>query len=163
MAAVTVCSDFAAQEKVCHCFHSFPIYLPWSYGARCHISFWMFSCKPAFSLSSFTLIKRLFRSFSLFAIRVVSSAYLRLLIFLPANLIPAYASSSPVFLMMYSAYRCFFSSSAFPQDHFLSHLSLLSPHPASCASDMLSNIAVTSRHLELMPFNPFYILCQRPP
>jgi len=37
--------------------------------------------------------------------RVVSSAYLRLLIFLPAILIPACASSSPAFLMMYSAYK----------------------------------------------------------
>ena len=33
------------------------------------------------------------------------SAYLRLLIFLPAILIPACVSSSPVFLMMYSAYK----------------------------------------------------------
>jgi len=40
--------------------------------------FWMFSFKPAFSLSSFTFIKRLFSSSSLSAIRVVSSAYLRL-------------------------------------------------------------------------------------
>ena len=30
-------SDFGAQEnKVCHCFHGFPIYLPWSDGTRCH-------------------------------------------------------------------------------------------------------------------------------
>ena len=29
MAAVTICRDFGAQEnKVCHCFHCFPIYLP---------------------------------------------------------------------------------------------------------------------------------------
>ena len=29
MAAVTICSDFEApQNKVCHCFHCFPIYLP---------------------------------------------------------------------------------------------------------------------------------------
>ena len=41
---------------------------------------------------------------SLSAIRVVPSAYLRLLIFLPAILFPACASSSPVFLVMYSAY-----------------------------------------------------------
>ena len=34
---------------------------------------------------------------------MVSSAYLRLVIFLPAILIPAYASSSPAFLMMCSA------------------------------------------------------------
>ena len=66
--------------------------------------FWMLSFKPAFSLSSFTFIKRLFSS-SLSAIRVVSSAYLRLLIFLLAILIPACASSSPAFLMMYSAYK----------------------------------------------------------
>ena len=46
--------------------------------------FWMLSFKPTFSLSSFTYIKRLFSSSSLSAIRVVSSAYLRLLIFLPA-------------------------------------------------------------------------------
>ena len=56
--------------------------------------------KPAFSLSSFMFIKRHFSSSSLSAIRVVSSAYLRLLIFLPAILIPACASSSPAFLMM---------------------------------------------------------------
>ena len=43
-------------------------------------------------------------SSSLSAIRVVSSAYLRLLILLPAILIPAWASSSPAFLMMYSAH-----------------------------------------------------------
>ena len=55
--------------------------------------FWMLSFKPTFSLSSFTFIKRLYSSSSLSAIRVVSSAYLRLLIFLPAILIPAYASS----------------------------------------------------------------------
>ena len=44
-------------------------------------------------------------SLLLSAIRMVSSAYLRLLIFLPAVLIPACASSSPAFLMMYSAYK----------------------------------------------------------
>ena len=35
----------------------------------------------------------------------MSSAYLRLLIFLPAIFIPACASSSLAFLMMYSAYK----------------------------------------------------------
>ena len=66
--------------------------------------FWMLSFKPTFSLSSFTLIQGLFSSlFS--AIMVVSSAYLRLLIFVPAILIPAYASSSPAFLMMHSLYK----------------------------------------------------------
>ena len=37
MAAITICSDFGAQKnKVWHCFHCFPIYLPWSDGTRCH-------------------------------------------------------------------------------------------------------------------------------
>ena len=67
--------------------------------------FWMLSFKPAFSLSSLTFMKKLFSSSLLFAIRVVSFAYLRLLIFFPAILIPACASSSPAFCMMYSAYK----------------------------------------------------------
>ena len=66
--------------------------------------FWMLSFKPAFSLSSFTYIKGLFSS-SFYCIRVVSSAYLRLLIFLLAILIAVCASSSLVFHMMYSAYE----------------------------------------------------------
>ena len=61
--------------------------------------------QASFSLSSFALIKRRFSLSSLSAIMVVSSAYLRLLIFLLAILIPACASSSPAFLMMYSAYK----------------------------------------------------------
>ena len=54
--------------------------------------------------SSFTFIKRLFSS-SLSAIRVVSSAYLRLLIFLLAILIPICDSSSPAFPMVCTAYK----------------------------------------------------------
>ena len=56
--------------------------------------YWMLNFKPAFSLSSFTLIIRLFISYLLSAIRVVSSAYPRLLTFLPAILILACDSSS---------------------------------------------------------------------
>ena len=44
--------------------------------------YWMLNFKSVSSLSSFTFISRLFSSSSLSAIRVVSSAYLRLLIFL---------------------------------------------------------------------------------
>ena len=66
------------------------------------IVFGVLSFKPTFSLSSFTLIKRLFSS-SILSLKVVSSAYLRLLIFLLAILIPACVSSSPAFRMMYSA------------------------------------------------------------
>ena len=37
IAAVTISSDFGAQkDKVCHCCHCFPIYLPWSDGTGCH-------------------------------------------------------------------------------------------------------------------------------
>ena len=67
--------------------------------------FLILSFRPAFSLSSYTLIKRLFSSSLISAISLVSSAYLRLLIFLPAVLIPACDSSSPVFCMRYSAYN----------------------------------------------------------
>ena len=67
--------------------------------------FLMSSFKSAFLLSSFTFNKRLFYSSSLSTVRVVSAAYLSLLIFFSAILIPACASSNPAFLMMYSAYK----------------------------------------------------------
>ena len=67
--------------------------------------FWMLSFKPTFSLSSFTFIKRLFSTSLLSATEVVSSAYLRFLIFLPATLISACALSSLAFQMMYPAYK----------------------------------------------------------
>ena len=79
MAAITICSDFGAlKNKVWHCFHCFPIYFPWSDGTMIFV-FWMLRFKPTFLLSSFAFIKRFFSSSSLSAIRVVSSAYLRLL------------------------------------------------------------------------------------
>ena len=67
--------------------------------------FWMLRCKPASSLSYLSFIKRLFSSSLLSVIRAVLPAYLRLLMFLPAILIPACTSSSPAFCMMYSAYK----------------------------------------------------------
>ena len=67
--------------------------------------FWMLSFKPAFSLSSFTLFKRLFSSSSLSATRVVSSAYLRWWLFLPAILIPLCDSPILAFHMMHSVYK----------------------------------------------------------
>ena len=85
----------------------FHLYLPWSDGTRCRNHSFLnivpsfFECfKPTFSLFFFTIIKSLlkkeslFSSFLLYAINVVSSAFLRLLIFFPAILIPACASSS---------------------------------------------------------------------
>ena len=87
-------------------FHFFPIYLPWSDGTRCHhLSFLNVNFKPAFSLSSFILIQRLYSSSSLSAIRVGSFAYLRLLIFLSAILIPSWNSSSLAFHVMYAVYK----------------------------------------------------------
>ena len=65
----------------------------------------MLSFKPVFSLSFVTFVKRLLSSSLLSVHRVVSSAYLRLLIFLPAILIPACASSGLAFRMMHSAYK----------------------------------------------------------
>ena len=107
MAAITIRSEFGTQKKsatvstvslsICH-----EVMGP---DAMIYV-FWVLTFKPTFSLSSFTFIKRLFSSSSLSAIKVVSSAYPRLLIFLPAILIPTCASSSPAFLMMYySAYK----------------------------------------------------------
>ena len=64
----------------------------------------IFSFKLVLSLSSSTLIKRLFSSSLLSAIRVISSIYLRLLMFLPPILIPACNSSNPAFLMLCSVY-----------------------------------------------------------
>ena len=50
MAAVTVCSDFGAQEnKICHCFYFPPIYLSLSDGTRCHdLSFLNVEFKASF-------------------------------------------------------------------------------------------------------------------
>ena len=102
MAAVTVHSDFGAWEnKICHYSHFFPFYLPWSDGARYYF-FLKLNFKPAFPLSSLTFFKKLFSSSSLSAIRVASSAYLKLPIFLLAILILAWDSSSPAFHLMYA-------------------------------------------------------------
>ena len=62
--------------------------------------FLIFSFHPALSLSSFTLIKKLFSSTLFSAIRAVLSTYLRFLMFLLPVLIPTCISSSLAFLMM---------------------------------------------------------------
>ena len=104
MAAVTICSDFGAPKIKSLPPNKVSIVFP----SICHevmgldamiFIYLLLSFKPAFYLSSFTFIKRLFSS-SLSAIRVVSSAYMRLRVFLLAILIPACASSSPEFYMM---------------------------------------------------------------
>ena len=72
--------------------------MPWSYFFECWVLSPLFHSPLSPSSSG-----SLFSSSLLSAIEVVSSAYLRILIFLPAVLIPAWASSSPTFHMMYSA------------------------------------------------------------
>ena len=66
--------------------------------------FSMLSFKPAFTPSLFTLIKKLFSSSSLSAIKVVLFAYMKFVDISSSNLIPVFASSSPAFCFMYSAY-----------------------------------------------------------
>ena len=103
MVAVTICSDFKPPKmksvtvsivspSVCHEVMGLDAMI---------LFFWMLSIKPTFSLFSFIFIKRLFSSFLLSAINVVSSEYLRVMIFLPEILIPSCASSSLAFHMMY--------------------------------------------------------------
>ena len=91
MAAVTICSDFRAQEEeICHYFHLLPFYLHAVMGPDAMILvFLIFSLKLVLSLSFFTLIEMLSSSSLLSAIRVISSTYLRLLMFLLPILIPA--------------------------------------------------------------------------
>ena len=96
----------------CVTLHFFPIYLPWSEGTGCYdLCFFNVEFQVSFFISSFRPHEGLFSSSSLSAIRVVSFAYLRLLMFLPAVLNPACESSSLAFWMMYSAYAsCVYTS-----------------------------------------------------
>ena len=73
------------KNKVWHCFQCFPIYFPWSDGTRCHDLRWALS---QLFHSPLSLSSRGFWVPLHFAIRAVSSAYVRLLIFLLAILIP---------------------------------------------------------------------------
>ena len=100
-------SDCGAQEdKICNCFNFSPSISHKVMGPDAVIFiFGMLRFKPAFSLSSFIFIKKLFSSSLLSAIRVLSPAYLRLLIFFLGILIPTCDSSSQAFHVMYCAYK----------------------------------------------------------
>ena len=113
MAGVTICPDIGAphppKKKSVTVSIVFPRQqsamkwwdrMPWSPFFECWVLSQLFHFP--FSLSSRGSLVPLHNGGT---IRVVSSAYLRLLIFLPAILIPACASSSPALLMMYSAYK----------------------------------------------------------
>ena len=107
MAAVTICSDFGApQNKVCHCFHCFPIYFPWSDGTRCHDLLFLnvvlsqhFHCPLSLSPRGSLVV------LCFLPLELISSAHLSLWVFLIAILILACDSSSPAFHMMSSAYK----------------------------------------------------------
>ena len=105
MGAATIHSEFGAPpNKGCHCFHFSPsICYEVVRPVAMILVFLKLSFKPTLLLSSFPLIKSLFSSFSLSSIRVVSSAYLKL-IFPLKILILACDSSSRTFFMIYSVY-----------------------------------------------------------
>ena len=88
MTSVTVCSNLEPKKKnsVAVSIFSPSVYHEVMGLNAVILVFWMLSFKPALSLSSFTLIKRLFSSSSFSAIRVIPSACLRLLISLPTIL-----------------------------------------------------------------------------
>ena len=83
-----------ASPSICHVKWD---WMPWSLSFECWVLSQLFH-------SSLSLSSRGSLSSLLSAIRVVSSAYLRLLTFLPTVLIPACVSSNPPFCLMSSAY-----------------------------------------------------------
>ena len=103
MASVTVHSDFETQENKISLLPLFPLLfamkwwdqMPWFLFVECWVLNQLFH-SPLSPSSRGSLLS---------VIRVVSSACLRLLIFVPAILIPACDSSSLAFLMEYSAYK----------------------------------------------------------
>ena len=107
-------------------------------------------------LSSFTF-KRLFSSSLLSVIRVVSSDYLRLLIFLPENLIPACASPRTAFCIIYTSveFSCsIMSNSLRPHESQHTRSSCPSPTPGvysnSCPSSRWCHPAISS---SVVPFS----------
>ena len=108
MAAVTICSDFGAPAK--KSLSPFPLFphlfamkwwdwMTWSSFFECSILNQLFHSPLSPSPRS-TIVPLYF-----FAVKVVSSAYLRFLVFLPAVLILACDSPSPAFRIMYCAYK----------------------------------------------------------
>ena len=95
------------SQRVGHDWVTFTsLHLSWSDVTRCHDLYFL---NAEFWANFFTLLfhfhQKAVSSSSLSAIRVVSSAYLRLLIFLTTILIPACYSSSLAFRMMYLAQK----------------------------------------------------------
>ena len=107
MATVTICSDFEAQEnKACHCFHCFSIYLPWIDGTRGYdLSFlecWaltqLFHSPLSLSSRSSLVPLHFLHKGGVICISEVIDISL-------GKLDSSLASSTPAFCMMYSAYK----------------------------------------------------------
>ena len=99
--AIRKARDFLAQEnKICHCFYFYPSICHGEWGIS-----WAHFVNVEFQAKFFTLLFHIhqqdFSSSLLSDIRVVSSAYVRLFIFLPTILIPACDSSSLEFCMIH--------------------------------------------------------------
>jgi hypothetical protein len=91
MTAVTICSDFEAQEnKICHCFHFFLISHEVIGPNAIVLVFLMLSFKQAFSLS-FTFFKRLF-------VCAVLSHFSHVQLLRPYGQLPEWSSGFPYFL-----------------------------------------------------------------
>ena len=104
MAPVTVHSDFGTWEnKICHCFHVFPFYLPQSDGTRCYGLF--FKCWASSQLFHSPLSPSSRDSFIPLWFLSLEWHHLHIwdwLIILPEILIPDSDTSSLAFHMMYS-------------------------------------------------------------
>ena len=107
MTLVTVWSHFGVQEKKnSHASTFSPSIHHVVMGLDAMISlFLMLNFKSDFSLFSSTLIKNLFSSSSLFAIRMVSSVYPRLLIFSQQSWFQLVIHPASAFYMISSVYR----------------------------------------------------------
>ena len=107
MAAVTICSDFGAQEKkVCHCLHCFPIYLPWSDGTECH-DLIFFECWVLSQLfhSALSLHQEVLWFFFDFCHKGGVICISEVIDISPGNLDFRLCFSNLAFHMMYSAYK----------------------------------------------------------
>ena len=93
------------KKIVSYCFHYFSIYCHEVMGLDAMILvFWMLSFNPTVSLSSFTFMKRLFSS-SLLCRKGTAICISEVIDIFPEIFIPAYASSSTAFCILYSAYK----------------------------------------------------------
>ena len=107
MAAITICSDFGAlQDKVWHCFHSFPIYFPWSDGTRCHgLSFLNVDLLANFFTLLFHFYQEAFWVLFTFCHKGGVICISEVIDTSPGNLDSSLCFFQPSVLMMYSAYK----------------------------------------------------------